>query len=215
MRRAFTLVEVLVVVAVVALLAAILFPAFARARENARRSSCTSNLKQIFLAHCLYREDYDGIFVPAAYRDANGARVTWADLFLPYTRSRSVYLCPSDSGARQFSFGLNSVAFADVEFLTPQQTGGINLGAVRFTNTSEIVMAVESGMGDDFQTVRPDSWKIVPPSSPLQFEGDARPSGRHFGRANVAFLDGHVKSLALDSFYRNQTPPDRFFASTE
>lgn len=45
-RRGFTLIELLVVIAIIAILAAILFPVFARARENARRASCQSNLKQ-------------------------------------------------------------------------------------------------------------------------------------------------------------------------
>lgn len=44
-KQAFTLIELLVVIAIIALLAAILFPVFARARENARRASCQSNLK--------------------------------------------------------------------------------------------------------------------------------------------------------------------------
>lgn len=46
-RRAFTLIELLVVISIISILAAILFPVFARARENARRASCASNLKQI------------------------------------------------------------------------------------------------------------------------------------------------------------------------
>mgnify|MGYP001548207113 CR=1 FL=1 len=58
-RRAFTLIEMLVVVAIIAVLAAILFPVFARARENARRASCQSNLKQIALGIFMYAQDYD------------------------------------------------------------------------------------------------------------------------------------------------------------
>jgi prepilin-type N-terminal cleavage/methylation domain-containing protein len=50
----FTLIELLVVIAIIAILASILFPVFARARENARRSACQSNLKQIGLAMMQY-----------------------------------------------------------------------------------------------------------------------------------------------------------------
>ena len=57
--RGFTLIELLVVISIVALQAAILFPVFARARENARRSSCQNNLKQIGLGIMQYTQDYD------------------------------------------------------------------------------------------------------------------------------------------------------------
>ena len=58
-RIAFTLIELLVVIAIIAILAAILFPVFARARENARRAGCQSNLKQIALGFLQYAQDYD------------------------------------------------------------------------------------------------------------------------------------------------------------
>jgi prepilin-type N-terminal cleavage/methylation domain-containing protein/prepilin-type processing-associated H-X9-DG protein len=57
--RGFTLIELLVVIAIIAILAAILFPVFARARENARRSSCLSNIKQLGLGFAQYTQDYD------------------------------------------------------------------------------------------------------------------------------------------------------------
>lgn len=62
----FTLIELLVVIAIIAILAAILFPVFARARENARRSSCMSNLKQIGLGIIQYTQDYDERYPLAA-----------------------------------------------------------------------------------------------------------------------------------------------------
>jgi prepilin-type N-terminal cleavage/methylation domain-containing protein len=65
-RLGFTLIELLVVIAIIAILAAILFPVFGRARENARRSSCQSNLKQIGLGILQYNQDFDERFPPDA-----------------------------------------------------------------------------------------------------------------------------------------------------
>lgn len=59
-RCAFTLIELLVVVSIIALLAAILFPVFAKAREKARQTTCASNLRQMGLAFAQYGQDNDG-----------------------------------------------------------------------------------------------------------------------------------------------------------
>lgn len=70
-KSGFTLIELLVVISIIAVLAAILFPVFARARENARRTSCVSNLKQIGLGMMMYLQDYDERF-PLAIVGAHG-----------------------------------------------------------------------------------------------------------------------------------------------
>ena len=104
----FTLIELLVVIAIIAILAAILFPVFARARENARRSSCQSNLKQMGLGVLQYIQDYDEI-LPGSLQDVPGSAPpqggylvggtywTWFQLIYPYTKSTQVAICPSSS----------------------------------------------------------------------------------------------------------------------
>jgi prepilin-type processing-associated H-X9-DG protein len=89
----------LVVIAIIAILAAILFPVFARARENARRASCMSNMKQLGLALMQYAQDYDGGIVPYNYTPPGGAMTaTWAKLYTPtisYVGNDQIYRCPS------------------------------------------------------------------------------------------------------------------------
>ena len=97
-RKGFTLSELLVVIAVVALLAAMLFPVFAQAREKARQTVCISHLKQLAAAMLLYSEDYDQLFPPVLALQPDEPRIfpmTWMARLEPYLRNEAVFICPS------------------------------------------------------------------------------------------------------------------------
>src|SRR5437762_3555303 len=99
-QNGFTLIELLVVIAIIAILAAILFPVFARARENARKSSCMSNLKQIGLGWLQYAQDYDELSVPIR-TGAGGSNYfnSYALLMQPYIKSTQLFKCPSNTNS--------------------------------------------------------------------------------------------------------------------
>ena len=114
-RCGFTLVEIIVVISIVMLLAAILFPAFGSARARSRQAACASNLHQLGVAVALYQQDYDGYFPrggDAADILTNGwslvengqyqpevdklPPITW--VMYSYIKERQVWHCPADSG---------------------------------------------------------------------------------------------------------------------
>src|SRR5476649_1960479 len=99
-KSGFTLIELLVVIAIIAILASILFPVFARARENARRASCQSNMKQLGLGMMQYVQDYDERF-PLSGGDGYGCNLTgqqsWPEAVQTYTKSTQIFKCPSDA----------------------------------------------------------------------------------------------------------------------
>lgn len=126
--KGFTLIELLVVIAIIAVLAAILFPVFARAREQARAASCLANMKELGAAVAMYASDNDGGYpvpyweyaatvpIPGWNRDPDwrpefcgawpyyGAADDYAKhatargILDPYVKNSGVWKCPSDSG---------------------------------------------------------------------------------------------------------------------
>jgi prepilin-type N-terminal cleavage/methylation domain-containing protein/prepilin-type processing-associated H-X9-DG protein len=101
-HQGFTLIELLIVIAIIAILTTILFPVFGRARENARRSSCMSNLKQIGLGWMQYSDDYDQRNLPISVTNVNGLSASGTDFFSsraclePYIKNTQIWVCPSE-----------------------------------------------------------------------------------------------------------------------
>jgi len=100
--QGFTLIELLVVIAIIAILAAILFPVFQSVRENARRTACLSNEKQIGLGVMQYLQDADEHYPLCNYNTDNGLRLMcWPNLIQPYVKNWRIFRCP-DAGVDPF-----------------------------------------------------------------------------------------------------------------
>jgi prepilin-type N-terminal cleavage/methylation domain-containing protein/prepilin-type processing-associated H-X9-DG protein len=210
-KSAFTLIELLVVIAIIAILAAILFPVFGRARENARRSSCQSNLKQIGLGFAQYTQDYDERLPNAAGGGTGGAGmiggwvkfahwpydastqsfdVTSGSLY-PYIKSSQIYICPSDTqGQKQLeSYEMNGCLTTGSAAVMP----GKSLAS--FEETSKWALLSEGA--------QPNSTGSTDDGYYNPFSANEGLSNRHLEGSNLAFLDGHVKFYRVDSMKAN------------
>lgn len=215
-RRGFTLIELLVVIAIIAILAAILFPVFAKARENARRISCVSGMKQIGLGLMQYVQDNDelyafqttacdGVYIGTAGCTAPATPLpmgspggqTFADKLHPYIKSEAVWKCPSSSkkgnGLGRVSYHMSGClsgrSMADVQSPAITQMFRDPGSSTSYDQCYLRVYYVKSG---DCNTDRT--------SIPGERSGVANALGPHFEGYTTAFADGHVKWLKREDY---------------
>ena len=214
-RRGFTLIELLVVIAIIAILAAILFPVFARARENARKSTCQSNMKQMMMGVLMYVQDYDergptggsqnrtnagnGTYdacggqncdLPTYYRSDNnyrGRTMNFAEQILPYVKNSQIFYCPSTAtDTAQFP----AIPYWTATVRKGQNNTWITPGSTfNVADTAVIIDPVNAQTMGTYATLAGAS--ACSTGSRLNQE----PKAPHNGVGNVAFLDGHVKAL--------------------
>lgn len=184
---AFTLIELLIVIAIIAILAAILFPVFGRARENARRSSCQSNLKQIALGIQQYTQDYDERYPNIPNGTIPADSPGWAYAIQPYVKSEQLFQCPSDSVSSPDSATASTLLaraalpqFSDYAINNNLDSGSGGLSESQLTFASNTILNSEFAGGT--ANAHADS---------------ASGTGvtRHLEGGNYSFADGHIKWL--------------------
>jgi prepilin-type N-terminal cleavage/methylation domain-containing protein/prepilin-type processing-associated H-X9-DG protein len=212
----FTLIELLLVIAIIAILASILFPVFGRARENARRSSCQSNLKQIGLGIMQYTQDYDE-HMPSCQMAVSGITGSgnWQVLLQPYIKSYQLFQCPSnimnntpmlngaDSGTpvkTMVSYGASREAGGSGPGGGFPGSNGASFGPANvvgppladFASPSTTISVTDCNTSDTDYRMSADLWNNANAqnsgNNPVLFVG-------HLSTMNCLFADGHVKSM--------------------
>lgn len=208
-KKGFTLIELLVVIAIIAILAAILFPVFARARENARRSSCQSNLKQIGLGLIQYQQDYDERLTPA-FIGPGYPSPQWNELIQPYLKSTQVLRCPSDNSIELVNYTATDIYYESTEYCGPwpdyfpRPNVACN-SVAKLDDAAGTVWLLDSNGGDPdkYHFYQADVTPVPTVSStePKKLSGlsGSVPTERHLGTTNVLWCDGHVKAMKLSS----------------
>jgi prepilin-type processing-associated H-X9-DG protein len=215
-----------VVIAIIAILAAILFPVFAKAREAARKSSCQSNMKQLASAVLMYKQDYDETF-PAytwAQNRPSAAMEPWWSKVQPYIKNAGVLQCPSASNTASYEGGRVSADGRTGDQLraalgNPRLSYGfserlLDTGSNPVVGVADAAIQVPANKGMmacSRHTLLPHwggNFKLCSGANGdcgrYDVAGSRACAGvnadRHSSMVTIGFVDGHVKSINADSF---------------
>lgn len=185
-RRGFTLIELLVVISIIAVLAAILFPVFARVRENARKTACLSNLKQLALALHMYAQDNDSYLIAST----SAGTKSWTAPYEPYLKNTQVLLCPSMKPHRGWNcdYSRNRVMI-DIA-IVPDSA----IPYEQICNPAGTMFAMDgAGLNSDHADPTHSVGQIGWDGANWDQTTFYSIGMRHNDGFNAAFLDGHVK----------------------
>jgi len=201
--RGFTLVELLVVISIIGLLIGLSVPALSKARENARRTKCLSNVRQLRIALQMYADSHDGRVPPRDY----DAGAVWVDRLEPYYASRKLLRCPTDGKKADQSYLLNG--FIDYfvmhsfrgnwdEFFGAYKQGGFQ--GIRLSDIPKPAETITIGekRADSDDDAYMDIWPAQYGSDHLTevAHGKHRSgAGERNGGSNYAFADGSARLL--------------------
>ena len=196
-QAGFTLIELLVVIAIIAILAAILFPVFARARENARKASCLSNSKQLGMALLQYAQDYDESAVPYTTGPSTGYEISWTELLMPYIKNSQVLMCPS----RRHQVTGYGVMFPHISNVRT------SIALAKVQAPADVAAILETAPVPDqgYTTLRLAYCYICTPGGHTAWNANngIPDPGPHMEGLNVTFLDGHAKWMRRDQVMRS------------